>query len=90
MVGLLHRATVGYYSVMTVGPDLEKVRQALEGLEYPAARKAMVRNAAAHGADDETLGHLGALPEVNYTSLEDVTEALHIRGHRRGFISDAD
>lgn len=66
---------------MTIGPDLDKVRQALEGLEYPSVREAMVRNAAAHGADDETLGYLSALPVLSYTSLEDVTEALH--GHQR-------
>ena len=61
---------------MATGPDLGKIRQALIGTEYPCARDVLLRNAAARDADDETLGHLGALPEGCYSSFEEVGKAI--------------
>ena len=61
---------------MTAGPDLDKIRRALDGIECPCTRDMLLRSAAAQDADDETLGYLGALPEGRYTSVTEVTDAI--------------
>jgi hypothetical protein len=57
-------------------PDDERLRELLSEVEYPCDRAELLRQAAAHGADDGVLGHLGCLPERDYDGFGAVTEAL--------------
>lgn len=56
--------------------DWDAVRRSLDGLEYPCDRKAVIEHAAAHGADDDLLGHVGALPEREFNGRDEVDAAL--------------
>lgn len=57
-------------------PDHERLRELLSEVDYPCDRAELLRQAAAHGADDAVLGHLGCLPERSYAGFSAVTEAL--------------
>lgn len=57
-------------------PEENSLRTLLSEVDYPCDRAELLRQAAAHGADDGTLGHLGCLPERSYTGFDAVTGAL--------------
>ncbi|HWD02089.1 MAG TPA: DUF2795 domain-containing protein [Amycolatopsis sp.] len=45
-------------------------------VEYPCGRDELLRRAAARGAGDEIIGHLGTLPEQEYADAETVYRLL--------------
>jgi Protein of unknown function (DUF2795) len=53
-------------------PKQDRLRALLSDVDYPCGRAELIRQAAAHGADDEVLGHLGALPDRDYAAFEAV------------------
>ncbi|TVT28583.1 DUF2795 domain-containing protein [Amycolatopsis cynarae] len=57
-------------------PEEDRLRPVLSDVDYPCGRAELVHQAAAHGADDDILGHLAGLPEGDYTCFEAVTGAL--------------
>lgn len=57
-------------------PDDDRLRTLLSEVDYPCDRAELLRQAAANGADDEVLGHLGCLPQRSYAGFGAVTEAL--------------
>lgn len=57
-------------------PDEETLRTLLSEVDYPCDRAELLRQAAAHGADDTALGRLGCLPERSYAGIGAVTSAL--------------
>jgi hypothetical protein len=57
-------------------PDEDRLRTWLSEVDYPCDRAELLRQAAAHGADDGTLGHLGCLPERSYPGFGAVAHAL--------------
>jgi len=56
-------------------PDPERLRAFLSDVDFPCGRAELIRQATAHGADDSTLGHLGAIPDSTYADLDAVTSA---------------
>lgn len=61
-------------------PSPDRIRHYLQDAEYPCDRVELVRYAAARGADEDLLGHLGSLPEQQrFNGLDSVHEALHGR-----------
>jgi hypothetical protein len=54
----------------------DSLRIALDGLGYPCGRGRVIEHAAAQGADDDMLGHLGSLPEQDYDGFDAVDTAL--------------
>jgi len=60
--------------------DHDAMDRALEGMCYPCDRRQLVRHAAAQGAGDDLLGHLGGLPDHRYDGVTAVREALARRG----------
>ncbi|GAB3006669.1 DUF2795 domain-containing protein [Amycolatopsis acidiphila] len=57
-------------------PEEDRLRTLLSEVDYPCDRAELLRQAAAHGADDGTLGHLGCLPERSYAGFDAVNSAL--------------
>ncbi|KAA9150301.1 DUF2795 domain-containing protein [Amycolatopsis acidicola] len=61
-------------------PDYERLRSAIAGARFPCEHGELLRQAAAAGADDDTLGHLSALPRRRYDdagAVESACSALH-------------
>ncbi|MDQ0380096.1 DUF2795 domain-containing protein [Amycolatopsis thermophila] len=56
-------------------PDPDRLRALLSEVDFPCDRAELIRQATAHGADDSTLGHLGAIPDTTYPDLDAVTGA---------------
>jgi uncharacterized protein DUF2795 len=66
--------------------DDARVRKALQGKDFPAERNDLVAYATDRGEiDDATLTALGALPEGDYASVDDVVAAVP---HRPGTTSN--
>ncbi|GAA5155657.1 MULTISPECIES: DUF2795 domain-containing protein [Amycolatopsis] len=57
-------------------PEEDRLRTLLSDVDFPCDRAELLRQAAAQGADDGTLGHLGGLPDRTYRDLGAVTSAL--------------
>lgn len=62
----------------------DQIDTALAGVEYPCEREALIRHAAAQGADDEVVGRLCVLPGGAYDGLADVHAALERTTHDSG------
>jgi hypothetical protein len=60
-------------------PTADSLRVALSGIEYPCTRGTILRHAAAQGADDDMLGHLGGLPERDYDGPDSIDRELGSR-----------
>lgn len=59
-------------------PRPHRIRQFLDGVEYPCGRVELVRYAAANGAGEDLLGQLGCLPEdKRFDSFDGVHDALN-------------
>lgn len=56
--------------------DDARIRKALQGAAFPAARTALLDYAGTRGADAQTVQALRAVPEGDYTSVEEVTGAM--------------
>ncbi|MET7992825.1 DUF2795 domain-containing protein [Amycolatopsis sp. NPDC005232] len=52
------------------------VRDYLTDVEYPCGRDELLRCATAHGAGNQIIGHLGTLPEQEYTDVDAVHKLL--------------
>ncbi|MGW4397973.1 DUF2795 domain-containing protein [Amycolatopsis nivea] len=55
---------------------MSDVREYLTEVEYPCERDELLRRAAAKGAGDDVIGHLGKLPEQRYEDVEAVHRLL--------------
>lgn len=55
---------------------LENVREAIDGLDYPASKDAVVEHATQQGAGEKVLGLVRALPVAIYTNREEVLAAI--------------
>jgi Protein of unknown function (DUF2795) len=84
LAGLLRRIATG-----SAKPRSHEERRTMESMsgrnhwtsylvdvEYPCQRDVLMRKAAAQGADDDTLGRIGKLPEQQYDDLDAVRTAL--------------
>ncbi|OZM77284.1 DUF2795 domain-containing protein [Pseudonocardia sp. MH-G8] len=56
--------------------DDARVKKALQGADFPAARTALLDFATTRGADEETLQALRAVPEGRYGSVDEVADAV--------------
>lgn len=56
-------------------PDHDRLHKAVAQARFPCEREDLVRQAAAAGADDDTLGHLSALPRGTYHDADAVEAA---------------
>lgn len=56
-------------------PDYKRLHTAIAGARFPCEHSELVRQAAASGADDDTLGHLSALPDRRYDDVDAVEAA---------------
>jgi hypothetical protein len=52
------------------------VQKFLKGMDYPATKDALVKTAKKEGADEEVLSALKQLPEKQFQTPADVSEAL--------------
>jgi hypothetical protein len=55
---------------------MHEVRDYLTEVEYPCGRDELLRRAAARGAGDQIIGHLGTLPEQEYADADAVHQVL--------------
>lgn len=62
--------------------DIDRLCQALSGIDYPAEKSDLVRGAMAAGADTDTIGALEAIPPVSYDSETDVLRAAPLESSR--------
>ncbi|WP_433802063.1 DUF2795 domain-containing protein [Actinomycetospora sp. CA-084318] len=70
---------------MTDRDDI-RVRKALQGADFPAARNDLVAYATDRGeVDERTLAALADLPEGTYGSVDEVVDAVP---HRPGSVAD--
>ena len=53
-----------------------QVQKYLKGMRYPASRDAVIRKAEESGADERILGALQKLPETEFSSPNDISQAL--------------
>jgi len=53
-----------------------QIMGALKGIDLPADKAALIRQARENGADDTAIGHLAGLPSETYASVTDITAAL--------------
>ncbi len=53
-----------------------QVQKYLSGIDYPASKQELVRRAEDQGADDNVRQTLERLPEREYNSPNDVSEAI--------------
>ncbi|MBA8826003.1 hypothetical protein FHX42_003369 [Saccharopolyspora lacisalsi] len=56
--------------------DERRVLKALQGIQFPAAKAQLVAYAEDRGAESKTLRALEALPEGDYSSGEEVEQAV--------------
>lgn len=56
--------------------DERRVAKALQGLEFPAEKSALVAYAEERGAAERTLRALESLPEGSYGSSDEVEQAV--------------
>lgn len=59
---------------MTVNPI--QVQKFLGGIDYPASKETLVERAVSQGADDEVRDTLERLPDQEFNSPNDVSEAI--------------
>ncbi|MEV6907833.1 DUF2795 domain-containing protein [Amycolatopsis sp. NPDC051071] len=55
---------------------MNDARGYLDDVRYPCGRDELLRRAAAQGAGDDVLGHVGKLPEREYDRAETVHRLL--------------
>ncbi|MFD2470391.1 DUF2795 domain-containing protein [Amycolatopsis silviterrae] len=55
---------------------MSDVCEYLTEVEYPCERGELLRRAAAKGAGDDVIGHLGKLPERRYENVDAVRRLL--------------
>lgn len=60
-----------------VQPNPDRTRAFLDGVEYPCGPVELVRYAAARGADEDLLGHLGSLADQRFDGFDGVQDALN-------------
>jgi Protein of unknown function (DUF2795) len=53
-----------------------RVQKALSGVHYPATKEQLVRHAEEHGADQDTLEALRAMPDGEYDGPNRVSSAV--------------
>lgn len=53
-----------------------QVQKVLDGMEYPATKDDVLKQAMENGADKDTITFLESLPEQTYNSLADVSDAI--------------
>lgn len=53
-----------------------QLQKFLKGLDYPASKQEIVSHAEDHGADEQVLSTLRELPDEEYESPVDVSEAV--------------
>lgn len=74
------RAPTGSHAVEQGGrrqmADFLAVQEALRGVEYPASRERLLRCARSNGASADVLWTLDELPDQNFGSPADVSEAM--------------
>ena len=58
-----------------IKPQIE-VQKHLRGMDYPASKDDLVEHARGQGAPEEVLNLLEDLPDQNYTSPAEVTQAV--------------
>ncbi len=58
----------------TVNPI--QVQKFLKGIDYPATKQALLRTAEEQGADDNARATLERLPDLEFNSPNDVSEAI--------------
>ena len=58
-----------------IKPQIE-VQKHLRGMDYPASKDDLVEHARGQGAPEEVLNLLEDLPDQNYTSPTEVTQAV--------------
>ncbi len=57
-----------------------QVQKFLGGLDYPVAKKDLVKHAREHGADESLVSTLDRLPEQKFETPADVSKAIgHIK-----------
>ena len=59
-----------------IKPQIE-VQKHLKGMDYPASKDDLVEHARGQGAPEEVLNILEGLPDQNYTSPAEVTQAVN-------------
>ena len=59
---------------MTVNPI--QIQTFLKGVDYPASKEALLQNAERNGADEGVRTTLEQLPDAEYATPADVSEAL--------------
>ena len=60
---------------MTRRDDI-RASKALQGADFPATKDEVLDYAQSHGADSKSLEALHALPDRQYTNIDDVVEAV--------------
>lgn len=55
------------------------VQKYLKGLHYPAKKQELVKKAQEHGADNDTLSAIKALPDQEFGGPQDVMKAFSQR-----------
>jgi hypothetical protein len=53
-----------------------QIQKSLKGVDYPASKSDLLKNAEREGADEEVRATLEQLPDEEYESPADVSEAL--------------
>lgn len=56
--------------------DDHRVRKALQGADFPAAKPELLRYADERGTDEKTLEALRGVPDQQFGSLDEVAEAV--------------
>lgn len=57
-------------------PNATDLNEAVAGLEFPASRDELVRQARGHSMDDQIIETLQHMPQRTYRSIEDVIQGL--------------
>ncbi|MCW2907675.1 MAG: hypothetical protein JWL68_2464 [Actinomycetia bacterium] len=57
-------------------PEFIEVQKALSGMSYPATKDQLIRHAQEHGAGEDILNALRALPEKQYDGPNEVSAAV--------------
>ena len=62
--------------------DVQRLRRALSGVDFPADKTDLVRSADQAGADDETVRALKAVPPVTYANFQELLRAVPLQQDR--------
>jgi hypothetical protein len=64
-----------------------QIQKYLKGVDYPASKEALIRNAKKMGADDSICASLEQLPDEDFQTPADVSEAF--KGPSQDNVQDA-